>query len=85
MEDLESQTLAEKLEIIIIDSGSEQNERAIVEELKEKYSNIKYIRTENRETIYAAWNRGIVITSYSIHYTKLYDKVDPAATKWMRH
>ncbi len=63
LEDLESQTLAEKLEIIIIDSGSEQNERAIVEELKEKYSNIKYIRTENRETIYAAWNRGIKAAS----------------------
>ena len=59
LEDLTSQTLfvSGKLEIIIIDSGSDQNERGIVEEFQKRHSNIIYLRTE-RETVYAAWNRG---------------------------
>jgi|GEM_PF-2281477 len=59
LEDLEAQTITDKVEIIVIDSCSPQNERAIVEEFQKRYSNIKYIRTEQRETVYQAWNRGI--------------------------
>jgi len=59
LENLESQTIADRLEIIVIDSGSPQNEGEIVKRLQKKYDNIKYIRTEKRETIYKAWNRGI--------------------------
>ncbi len=59
LEDLEAQTIADKLEIIVVDSGSEQNEKIIVKEFQKKYTNIKYIRTEQRETVYAAWNHGI--------------------------
>ncbi len=60
LEDLEAQTCADRLEIIVIDSGSEQNERAIVEEFQRHYDNIRYIRTE-RESLYAAWNRGVAL------------------------
>jgi glycosyltransferase involved in cell wall biosynthesis/Tfp pilus assembly protein PilF len=56
--DLEEQTIADQLEIIVIDSGSEQKERAIVEEFQARYSNIAYVRTE-REPLYTAWNRGV--------------------------
>ena len=59
LEDLEAQTIADRLEIIVVNSGSEQNEEAIVKDFQKKYSNIKYIRTDQRETVYAAWNRGI--------------------------
>jgi glycosyltransferase involved in cell wall biosynthesis/Tfp pilus assembly protein PilF len=59
LEDLENQTIAERLEIIVVDSASPQNERAIVEEFQKRYSNIVYIRTEERETLSAAWNRAI--------------------------
>ncbi|MGC8490873.1 MAG: glycosyltransferase [Syntrophobacteraceae bacterium] len=58
LEDLEAQTVSDKVEILVIDSGSEQNERGIVEEFRQKYHNIRYVRTE-RESLYAAWNRGI--------------------------
>jgi glycosyltransferase involved in cell wall biosynthesis len=58
IEDLESQTIARQIEIIVIDSGSLENERGIVEEFKDSYSNIIYLRTE-REPLYAAWNRAI--------------------------
>lgn len=59
LDDLEAQTIADQIEIIVVDSGSEQNERAIVEEYQGRYANIRYLRTEQRETVYAAWNRGV--------------------------
>jgi len=60
LEDLVNQTLYRKdlVEIIVIDSGSQENEQSIVREFQKKYSHIRYERTE-RETLYAAWNRGI--------------------------
>lgn len=61
IEDLLSQTIADKLEIIIVNSGSQQDEDAIVRKYLVKHPNIKYIKTEERETIYKAWNRGIKI------------------------
>lgn len=61
LQDLVEQTLYKQgaLEIIVIDSGSQQNEQAIVREFQAKYQNIVYDRTSERETLYAAWNRGI--------------------------
>lgn len=54
-----NQTIFDKIEVIIIDSGSMQNEQKIVMPFLTKYSNIRYFRTEERESIYKAWNRGI--------------------------
>jgi len=59
LEDLENQTIADQLEIIVINSGSEQNEAAIVEDFQQRYDNIVYIHTE-RESLYQAWNRGVL-------------------------
>ena len=59
LEDLEAQTIADRLEIVVIDSGSPQNEGTIVREFQQRYDNILYIRTAQREGLYAAWNRGI--------------------------
>ncbi len=53
------QTIANDLEIIVVVSGSKQDEKKIVEKYLEKNNNIKLIITENRESIYQAWNRGI--------------------------
>ncbi len=57
-EDLIAQTIFNRCEIIVIDSGSPEDERAIVEEYQRRCANIRYLRTE-RETLYAAWNRGV--------------------------
>jgi glycosyltransferase involved in cell wall biosynthesis/Tfp pilus assembly protein PilF len=59
LEDLERQTIAEQIEIIVVDSHSPDNERAIVEEVQKRFSNIVYIRTDERETVYGAWNRAV--------------------------
>lgn len=59
LEDLEAQTIAGRLEIIVVDSGSSQNERIIVKKFQQCYGNVVYIRTAQRESVYAAWNRGI--------------------------
>lgn len=62
LENLVEQTLFAqgRLEVIIIDSGSPQNELAGIQPFLETYPDrIRYLRTDRRETVYAAWNRGI--------------------------
>jgi glycosyltransferase involved in cell wall biosynthesis len=46
------------LEVIVLDSGSHQNEARIVERLKSKYHRIRYLRSA-REQRYGTINRGI--------------------------
>jgi ADP-heptose:LPS heptosyltransferase/glycosyltransferase involved in cell wall biosynthesis len=60
LNDLVNQTLYIKggLEIVVINSGSSQNEEKIIKDYIQKHSNITYLKTE-RESIYQAWNRGI--------------------------
>jgi len=62
LELLEAQTVAHRLEILVIDSGSPENERSIVEELQQAHENIVYVRTD-RETLYAAWNRALELAT----------------------
>ena len=54
------QTLYTKgqLEIIVVDSGSPEKEGDIVRKFQANNPHIRYLRTENRETLYQAWNRG---------------------------
>ena len=65
IEDLLNQTLYQKgeLEIIVVNSGSLQNEEAVVRKFQETHKNILYLQTQDRETVYAAWNRGIMAAS----------------------
>ena len=59
---LRQQTLAEmgQVEIILVDSGSPTGEKVVVERYRScNPLNIVYARSEDRETIQAAWNRGI--------------------------
>jgi glycosyltransferase involved in cell wall biosynthesis len=63
LQDLEEQTIANTIEIVVINSGSQQNEEAIIRRFQEKFNNIFYIKTEKRETIYKAWNRGIKVAT----------------------
>jgi glycosyltransferase involved in cell wall biosynthesis len=58
IDNLVSQTIFDKSEIIVINSGSCENEETIILEYQKLHKNIKYFRTE-RETIYKAWNKGI--------------------------
>ncbi|MHC4680535.1 MAG: glycosyltransferase [Planctomycetota bacterium] len=61
LEDLENQTIADKLEIIVVNSSSQENEEAIVREYQQKHDNIVYIKTEQREGIYTAWNHAVKV------------------------
>ncbi|MDR3044983.1 MAG: glycosyltransferase [Desulfovibrio sp.] len=58
LDDLLAQTIADVIEIVIVDSCSPQNERAIIDTYLARHGNITYLRTPQRENVYAAWNRG---------------------------
>lgn len=58
LDDLRAQSLGEALEVIVVDSGSPQDEASIVAAYQERMPNLRYVRTE-RESLYAAWNRGV--------------------------
>jgi glycosyltransferase involved in cell wall biosynthesis len=61
LEDLVQQSLFKRgqLEIVIVDSNSPQNEKEIIEVYQQRFANIVYHRTPERESLYQAWSRGI--------------------------
>jgi GT2 family glycosyltransferase/tetratricopeptide (TPR) repeat protein len=63
LEDLERQTLVDRMEIIIVDAASPQNERAIIDAFQRQYRNILYIRTPERIGVYAAWNMALKLAT----------------------
>lgn len=56
---LRFQSALAKLEIIVMDSGSEQAEQEVCRQEAGHFPRFTYERTE-RESLYAAWNRGLV-------------------------
>ena len=71
LDDLVGQSAADRLEIVVVDANSPQNEGEIVARYKERFPRITYIRTPERIGIYAAWNvairaaRGEYLISFS--------------------
>ncbi len=59
IEDLIAQTIAEQMEIIIVDTDSPESEQAVVREFQKKYKNIVYIRTAVRTTPPHGFNLGL--------------------------
>lgn len=59
--DLTAQTLFRRglLEIIVVDSASPADERSVVERFQNRFENIRYHRSTERETLYGAWNTAI--------------------------
>ncbi|MBC7705317.1 MAG: glycosyltransferase [Rhodoferax sp.] len=60
LEDLVQQTIFKNIEVLIIDSGSQQAEAAICVPFADAHPNIRFVRTE-REPLYATWNRAIAM------------------------
>lgn len=85
LEDLEGQSLASELEIVVVDADSPQGENAVVEEFQRRHDNIRYIRTPERIGIYPAWNLAIraasgdFITPFSTN-----DRLNPEAYSILR-
>jgi glycosyltransferase involved in cell wall biosynthesis len=86
LEDLEAQTIADQLEIIVVNSGSQQNESAIVAQFQQRHANICCIHTVQRETVYAAWNRAVqVARGKYITNANTDDRHRPDALQIMAH
>ena len=60
LENLARQTIFNRCEVIVMDSGLPENECAVVVEFQQKFPNIRYLHTP-RETLYGAWNRGLAL------------------------
>lgn len=59
LDDLEAQTIADRLEILVVDTASPTQEGEIIHEYQKRHPNIAYLRTEARESSCAAQNRAI--------------------------
>lgn len=59
LENITSQSLFDRAELIIIDANSPQHERAVIERYQKVYPNIVYKRIEYRIGIYEAWNLAV--------------------------
>lgn len=59
LDSLVEQTIADRMEIIVVDTDSQTNEWEIVKPYLDKYSNISYVRTSYRESGGEATNKGI--------------------------
>ena len=62
LEDLEAQSIADKIEIIVVDSASPEREGEIVREFQQRYANIRYYRTACRENSHVTLNRAIALS-----------------------
>lgn len=58
LDDLTGQTIADRLEIIVIDAASPEDERSVVTDYQRRFPHIpiRYFRTPERIGVYAAWN-----------------------------
>lgn len=61
--DLLAQTVADRLEIIVIDAASPQDEAAVVRRFQRLHDGIRYLRTPVRIGIYRAWNHAALLAS----------------------
>lgn len=58
LDDLLAQTIGDRLEILVIDAGSPEREGEIVRAYQQRHSNIRYVRSPQRELSSASFNRG---------------------------
>lgn len=56
LEDLTTQTIADELEIVVVDADSPEDEQSVVREYQQRFPRIVYHRTPKRIGIYPAWN-----------------------------
>lgn len=59
LENITSQTIFARSELIIIDADSPENEFAVISRYMERFPNIVYHRASTRIGIYEAWNLGV--------------------------
>lgn len=61
LDDLLAQTLAEHLEIVVVDAASPEREGEIVRAYQGRHANVRYVRTEQREGTSAAFQRATAL------------------------
>ena len=77
LEDLLAQTLADRMEIIVVDSASEQNEGDIVREFQQRFKRLVYIRTKSRESVYAGLEPGHQMRPWKVYNQRQHRRPPP--------
>lgn len=67
LDDLIAQSLyqQDRLEVIVVNTDSPGKEDALIRQYVEHFPHFVYVHVPERETVYAAWNRGIVLSQAS--------------------
>ncbi|NJB69037.1 hypothetical protein GGQ74_002731 [Desulfobaculum xiamenense] len=63
LDDLEGLSVADRLEIVVVDAASPEDEGAIVREYGGRFGNIRLFRAPRRISVYEAWNVAVRIAS----------------------
>jgi len=72
------QTIFDQAEFLFIDTASPGNERDLVAPYTQKYPNIKIITSDDRQSLYQAWNMGWdAATSDILCYSNMDDTLHP--------
>jgi len=59
LDNIEEQSIADQIEIMIVDAASPEGEGQIIRDSYGQFTNISYLRTKGRISVYAAWNLAI--------------------------
>lgn len=79
MEEILAQSFFEQAEFIFVETASPERERDLISPYVEKFSNIRLIATDQRLTLYQAWNKGWdAARADLVCYSNMDDAMHPA-------
>lgn len=56
--EIQQQTIFDQAEFIFVETGSPARERELIQPYTEQFSNVRLVTTDDRRTLYEAWNLG---------------------------
>lgn len=78
------QTIFEEVEFLFVETGSPDKERDLIAPYCEKYANIRLVTTDDRRTLYEAWNLGWEAAEADlVCYSNMDDALHPQCLRYV--